>query len=206
MVEGYGIKLNMDREYDVLGQKVHFADFIPLNAQFYAADIMEGILFKKDPNSGTVKCDYLMVDPIIYYIMFDLLSDADLTEYKESENRFSKLYDDVCQEWGNGYDWDNMPNEIYGTLRSIFNEAKKEAIRVTEAEFSAGSVLRNITKYIGGDGTNRDIGLIRKMVTEFMMEMRKKAYAEEQERVQKEMGNMPDNVVDLSKYKPKTKE
>lgn len=206
MVEGYGIKLNMDKEYNVLGQKIHFANFIPLNAQFYAAEIMEGILFKKDMNSGTVKCDYLMVDPIIYYIMFDLLSDADLTEYKESENRFSKLYDDVTREWGNVFDWNDMPNDIYSTLHCIHREIKNEVIRVTESEFSARNILRNITERFGGDGTNRDVGLIRKMVTEFMMEMRKKAYAEEQERVQKEMGNVPNNVVDLSKYKPKTKE
>lgn len=200
MLEEYNVKLNMDKAYEVIGQRVHFAKGIPLVIKMRAAEVMETILFEEDANTGNMKYYPAMADAVIYYILFDMLSDADMTEYKAVESGLEKLHDELCAEW-NGYsNYAGTPYELIEELKALLKQTRDEVIRRSGDRNSVANTVRHLAKNLGGDGTSRDVGLIRKMMTEFMMSVRKQTIEDTKAEITDKSSS---NVIDMSKYKPK---
>ena len=189
MLEEYNVKLNMDKAYEVIGQRVHFAKGIPLVIKMRAAEVMETILFEEDANTA-----------VIYYILFDMLSDADMTEYKAVESGLEKLHDELCAEWNEYSNYAGTPYELIEELKALLKQTRDEVIRRSGDRNSVANTVRHLAKNLGGDGTSRDVGLIRKMMTEFMMSVRKQTIEDTKAEIADKSSS---NVIDMSKYKPK---
>lgn len=200
MLEEYNVKLNMDKAYEVIGQRVHFAKGIPLVIKMRAAEVMETILFEEDANTGNMKYYPAMADAVIYYILFDMLSDADMTEYKAVESGLEKLHDELCAEWNEYSNYAGTPYELIEELKALLKQTRDEVIRRSGDRNSVANTVRHLAKNLGGDGTSRDVGLIRKMMTEFMMSVRKQTIENTKTEIADKSSS---NVIDMSKYKPK---
>lgn len=191
MIDGIDIKLNLEKEYDVCGQKIHMPDKLPLHAVNTMADVIADIALTEDERLGTLTEDVLLIEAWIARLFIDMATDFKLDQF-EGDNY--DLYDAL-----NDYDeYRDMRWAVYGA----YVDLRSEKIRVYEKAHTLENTLRNITIALDGDESVRDIGMIRKMLTDLITRAKDEAAEEVKANAPVTIENVA-KLGDLSKYKPK---
>ena len=195
MRENLGLKLDMEHEYMIAGKQFHMVEKMTHKALLFIANTTAMVLINKDEVTGVSRENVLMCDPVIIYEMFDVLTDLDMKEYQEMEDdAVLTFYEDArafahtCESF----------ERMYESISDAYLTLSYELRRQVAEENSVGALLRGLGKYMNGDGTHKDIGLIRKMLTDLMIKAKKSEAEEKTAEPEK-----PDNIVDLSMYRVK---
>lgn len=195
MRENLGLSLDMEHEYMVAGRSFHMVEKLTHKALMLIANTAAVVLIGKDPVNGVTREDVLMRDPVLVFEMFDILTDLDLTEYKEREE------DSVLGLYEDAYSFINACDVfqyMFERITDAYMDVAFEVRRQAKNENSVGALLRSFGRYMNGDGTQKDIGLIRKMLTDMLIKQKKP-----DEQTEKNTENKTENIVDLSMYKVK---
>ena len=193
MRDGLGLKLDMEHEYHIKDKTFHVAERMTYKAMILIANTMAMVLINKDEVTGVARENVLMREPLMVFEMFDVLTDFNMEEYRELEDDVVlTFYEDVI-------DFVRESDKLYGFFYKIedaYTDVSIELKRQIKDANSVGALLRSFGKYMDGDGTQKDIGLIRKMLTDFLI----KAKKPEKDEKEAEAEKPENNVIDLSMY------
>ena len=196
MRDGLGLKLDMEHEYHIKDKTFHIAERMTYKAMILIANTMAMVLINKDKVTGVARENVLMREPLLVFEMFDVLTDFNMEEYRELEDDVVlTFYEDVI-------DFVRESDKLYGFFYKIedaYTDVSIELKRQIKDANSVGALLRSFGKYMDGDGTQKDVGLIRKMLTDFLI----KAKKPEKDEKEAEPEKPENNVVDLSMYRVK---
>jgi len=196
MRDGLGLKLDMEHEYHIKDKTFHVAERMTYKAMILIANTMAMVLINKDEVTGVARENVLMREPLMVFEMFDVLTDFNMEEYRELEDDVVlTFYEDVI-------DFVRESDKLYGFFYKIedaYTDVAIELKRQIKDANSVGALLRSFGKYMDGDGTQKDVGLIRKMLTDFLI----KAKKPEKDEKEAEPEKPENNVIDLSMYRVK---
>lgn len=204
-MEDNGIKAeyNLNQEFDVFGEKVHFVKKMPRVVLMQIVQMMINVLLKEDPVTGVIEENRLMMEPLIIWHMMDLLSDMDTKKIAESENSpLLDLYDEF-----EAYEIYELP--FFYEIMMSYQSCREAEIRASQDRNAVGAQLRVLAKYGLGTDSSKDIGLIRRVFTDLLLKSRRVetqmpgaiASMVEEKEEKKNEDPVKDNVVDLSVYK-----
>lgn len=196
MRDGLGLKLDMEHEYHIKDKTFHVAERMTYKAMILIANTMAMVLINKDEVTGVARENVLMREPLMVFEMFDVLTDFNMEEYRELEDDVVlTFYEDVI-------DFVRESDKLYGFFYKIedaYTDVSIELKRQIKDGNSVGALLRSFGKYMDGDGTQKDVGLIRKMLTDFLIRAKKP----EKDEKEAEPEKPENNVIDLSMYRVK---
>ena len=197
MRENLGLTLDMSKDYTKMGQTFHIAEKMSHKALMVIVNTAAMVLITKAAN-GVTQENVLMREPVLLYKMFDVLTDFDLTEYQNrEEDSVVSFYDDMRDFKDTCIEFYSMYSEVCDAYDEVANEIRRQA----KEENKIGPLLRAFGSYMDGDGTQKDIGLIRKMLTDLFIKQNKPEQKEDKNNDNPESNVIP--MVDLSKYKVK---
>lgn len=186
------LDLNLELEYKLGEQTIHFVKKIPMSDYVTGAMLLADAMVTMDENTGIVSEEGIMVRPVVASYVIEHFSDADMSKYTDEDGNidFFNVYDDYVDMMGHasfvGVDYVMLFCEYY---REAAKKRKDELLQCT----SVGVQLAKLTKELAKVG-NTDLGVIRGILSTMMLQQNKKLGT----KVEKDA-----TVVDLSAFKVK---